>query len=141
MRSQERSHLTGPKRFARTCTDHAKTKNIIFAFLYKKTEQEQYRKAVEKCADYLLSEQARPMNASFYCRTNVNKDLSNGTIGQAWAIEGLVSAYKITKQKVFLEIHKLPEVLLFAQFYPRSLILIDAQVSSPPPDHVSHKEK
>lgn len=74
-----------------------------FAFLYKKTEQEQYRKAVEKCADYLLSEQARPMNASFYCRTNVNKDLSNGTIGQAWAIEGLVSAYKVTKNKKYLE--------------------------------------
>lgn len=74
-----------------------------FCFLYQKTGQEQYLSAVKNCADYLLSEQARPMNASFYCRTNVNKDLSNGTIGQAWAIEGLVSAYKVTKNKKYLE--------------------------------------
>lgn len=77
--------------------------STIFAYLYRKTDRPDYLKAVEACASYLMSASARPMQASFYCRTNINKDLSNGTIGQAWAIEGLVSAYQVTKQQAYLE--------------------------------------
>jgi hypothetical protein len=88
-----------------------------FAFLYRKTKREDYFKAVEKCADYLMSETARPMQASYYCRTNVKKDLSNGTIGQAWAIEGLVAAYKVTKQQAYLETAR--EVFLLHPFDER----------------------
>lgn len=88
-----------------------------FAFLYRKTKREDYFMAVEKCADYLMSEAAKPMLASYYCRTNVNKDLSNGTIGQAWAIEGLVAAYKVTKQQAYLETAR--EVFLLHPFDER----------------------
>lgn len=88
-----------------------------FAYLYSKTKREDYFKAVEKCADYLMSEAARPMQASYYCRTNVKKDLSNGTIGQAWAIEGLVAAYKVTKQQAYLETAR--EVFLLHPFDER----------------------
>ena len=91
--------------------------STIFAFLYRKTKYPEYYKAVESCADYLMSEAARPMRASYFCRTNVNKDLSNGTIGQAWAIEGLVSAYKVTKQQSYLETAK--EVFLLHPFDER----------------------
>jgi hypothetical protein len=78
----------------------------IFAYQYKTTRDEQYLNATKTCGDYLLSNAMRPMNATFHCRTNVHKDLSNGTIGQAWAIEGLVAAYKVTKQQEYLELAK-----------------------------------
>jgi hypothetical protein len=91
--------------------------STIFAFLYRKTNKSEYLAAVEKCADYLMSEAARPMQASYFCRTNVNKDLSNGTIGQAWAIEGLVSAYKVTNNKAYIETAR--EVFLLHPFDER----------------------
>ncbi|MGJ8682612.1 hypothetical protein [Paraglaciecola sp.] len=91
--------------------------STIFAYLYQKTQRPDYLQAVISCADYLMSVPARPMQASFYCRTNINKDLSNGTIGQAWAIEGLVSAYKVTQQKAYLETAR--EVFLLHPFDER----------------------
>ncbi|MDN4504243.1 hypothetical protein QX776_17680 [Alteromonadaceae bacterium BrNp21-10] len=86
----------------------------IFAYCYKKTADEKYLNAVKTCAKYLLSKKARPMGATFYCRTNPKKDFSNGTIGQAWAIEGLVAAYKATKQQIYLETAR--EVFLLHPF-------------------------
>jgi hypothetical protein len=91
--------------------------STIFAYLYRKTANVDFLKALEACADYLMSEATRPMGATYYCRTNVNKDLSNGTIGQAWAIEGLVSAYKITNNKAYIETAK--EVFLLHPFDER----------------------
>lgn len=69
---------------------------IIFSYMYKHTKDKKYFAAVKKCGDYLISKDARPMNANFFCRYNTTKDFCNGTIGAAWAIEGLVEAYKVT---------------------------------------------
>ncbi|MBD1390552.1 hypothetical protein IC617_14030 [Neiella sp. HB171785] len=63
------------------------------AVLYQRDGDDKYRQGVQICVDYLKSNQARPMKAAFHCRTSVRKDFSNGTIGQAWAIEGLVAGY------------------------------------------------
>ena len=43
------------------------------------------------------------MNATFYCRLNPEKDFSNGLIGQAWVIEALVEAHKLTKEDSYIE--------------------------------------
>ncbi|MCM2681487.1 hypothetical protein [Echinimonas agarilytica] len=77
-----------------------------FAVLFKKQGDERYRKAVEQCITYLKSNAARPMQSAFFCRTSVRKDFSNGTIGQAWAIEGLVSGYQVTGDENCLELAK-----------------------------------
>lgn len=45
--------------------------------------------AAAAAVGYLLSRPARPAGAAFHCRRNPEKDLSNGLIGQAWAIEAL----------------------------------------------------
>ena len=45
-----------------------------------------------RAVQYLLSPSARPMNATFFCRTNPEKDFCNGVIGQAWVIEALAIA-------------------------------------------------
>ena len=42
------------------------------------------------------------MGNVFYCRKNPHKHLSNGVIGEAWAIEGLVKAYEIFKEDKYL---------------------------------------
>mgnify|MGYP006286995195 CR=1 FL=1 len=48
-----------------------------------------YKDAAWRAAQYLLSTDARPMFATFFCRRNPEKDFSNGLIGQAWVIEAL----------------------------------------------------
>ena len=60
--------------------------------------------AAHRACDYLLSNAARPMNASFFCRTNPKKDFCNGLIGQAWAMEGLVAAWNLLGRKDALQL-------------------------------------
>ena len=79
---------------------------ITFNYMYKLTGEEKYLNALQKCGEYLLSLEARPHNATFFCRKNPNKDFSNGLIGQAWVIEALVEAYKTTNNKNYLECAK-----------------------------------
>lgn len=76
----------------------------IFRYCFSQTQQDKYKDAVIKCTAYLLSDAARPMGKTFFCRSNPKKDFSNGTIGQAWAIEGLVSAYKLLKDEKLLDV-------------------------------------
>lgn len=51
---------------------------------------EKFRMPANRAADYLLSKDARPMGAAFFCRRNPAKDFSNGLIGQAWVAESLL---------------------------------------------------
>lgn len=60
---------------------------------------EQYRLSANSAADFLLSEKARPMNASFWCRMNPHKDFCNGLVGQAWVIESLFKAAKVLNRQ------------------------------------------
>lgn len=77
-----------------------------FCYYYQLTKENKYFDAIKKCGDYLVSREARPMDTTFFCRSNKHKDLSNGIIGAAWAIEGLVSAYKIINDKRYIEVAK-----------------------------------
>jgi hypothetical protein len=62
---------------------------ITFLHCYEYTQKAKFKSAAQRCADYLLTAEARPMAQSFLCRTNRKKDFSNGLIGQAWVIEAL----------------------------------------------------
>lgn len=79
---------------------------VIFSFYYRKTNNKKYYDAASICGNYLISAEARPMNANFFCRYDTVKDFGNGTIGAAWAIEGLVEIYKITNNEKFLKVAK-----------------------------------
>ncbi len=83
---------------------------FTFSALYENTGEQKWAKAAHRAANYLCSKEARPMNASFWCRKNPQKDFCNGVMGQAWAMEGLIKAdavldredcYK-TAEEVFL---------------------------------------
>ena len=65
---------------------------IIFLKVYEITRDSKFLDAAQKAVNFLLSEKARPMNASFWHRKNPQKDFSNGLIGQAWSIEALMVA-------------------------------------------------
>lgn len=93
----------GPYNDSETPTRNTAHWLITFHFMYKLTKDNKYFKALEKCGDYLLSITSRPMKATYYCRTNPNKDFANGLIGQAWAIEALVEAYKATRKKEYID--------------------------------------
>ena len=68
---------------------------IIFSYLLKKTEEKKYLDAIQKLAEYLYEDRTKAGVEAFYCRDKKGKDHVNGTIGQAWAIEGLVKASEI----------------------------------------------
>lgn len=67
---------------------------------------EQYRVPANSAADFLLSDKARPMNASFWCRVNPHKDFCNGLIGQAWVVESLFKAAKVLNRNDCFNISK-----------------------------------
>ncbi|MFU8692091.1 hypothetical protein ACNA6I_19920 [Rossellomorea sp. FS2] len=77
---------------------------IIFSYLYRSTEKDEYLEAVTLAGDYLTSSTSRPMKNTFYARTNKKKDFSNGVIGQAWAIEALCEIFSLTNNKIYLDI-------------------------------------
>lgn len=66
------------------------TNTLIKAF--EISGDRKYRDAARRAIEFLLRSEARPMGATFVCRTNPDKDFCNGLIGQAWIIESLVTA-------------------------------------------------
>jgi hypothetical protein len=65
---------------------------IVFLKAYGLTGNPAYQQAGLRAAAYLMSQEARPMQAAFWCRKDPRKDFSNGLIGQAWVLEALAAA-------------------------------------------------
>ncbi|MCS5488965.1 hypothetical protein [Algoriphagus limi] len=72
------------------------TSHWLISFLksHELSGEKKFKEAAEKCLGYLMSEEARPMNATFWHRKNPKKDFSNGLMGQAWTIEALEYAFR-----------------------------------------------
>ena len=79
----------GPRRDSDTPVRNTAHWIITFLKAYSYTRRDVFKKKAEQAANFLLSREARPMNAAFLCRFNPEKDPSNGLIGQAWVIEAL----------------------------------------------------
>ncbi len=76
----------------------------IFSFLYKETKNEEYYNAIKILSNYLTSQNIEKTYYSYSCRDKEGKDHVNGTIGQAWVIEGLVEASRILKDDSYYEL-------------------------------------
>ena len=74
--------------------------------------------AAWRAANYLSSSETRPMRATFFCRTNPEKDFCNGLIGQAWTIEALVTAAEALEEPQYLDLAR--EVFLLHPFNQRT---------------------
>jgi len=73
---------------------------------YEISKKTVFKNAAYRASEYLCSKDACPMGASFYCRTNPEKDFCNGLIGQAWTIEALIIAGQIFENKKYIELAK-----------------------------------
>lgn len=62
------------------------------------------REAARAAGDYLTSDSCRPLGATFLCRTNPDKDFSNGLVGQAWVIEALVAGGEQLRKPAWLDL-------------------------------------
>lgn len=67
---------------------------ITFLKAYEISSEKRFLEAASKAADYLCSNDVRPMGATFWHRKNPEKDTCNGLMGQAWTIEALTVAAK-----------------------------------------------
>lgn len=76
---------------------------VICSLYWEKTHIEKYYKAVERLAEYYYSKKDISDAGVYYCREGENKDNINGTIGQAWIIEGLIAAAKTLKSSELYE--------------------------------------
>lgn len=72
----------------------------LFVFSFKQTKDEKFLKASGEAVKYLLSHKYLK-NDIFVCRLNRGLK-SNGLIGQAWILEGLIIYYKLTKEEWIL---------------------------------------
>lgn len=90
---------------------------IVFLKAHEISEEEKYINAAKKCLEFLMSKEARPMGATFFCRKNPHKDLTNGIVGQAWAIEALIQLSEATSNQEALDLAL--EVFKFHPFVER----------------------
>ncbi|MBI5098009.1 MAG: agl cluster protein AglQ [Nitrospirae bacterium] len=71
---------------------------------YEISSETRFEDSAWRAVEYLISPSVRPMNASFYCRKNPEKDLCNGLMGQAWIIEALAIAGMKLEDPQFFEL-------------------------------------
>lgn len=76
---------------------------ILFYKVFEITGDQKYYDAATKCVEYLLSKEARPMQANFFHRMNPEKDFCNGLIGPAWTIEALATIGEKTNNAQAIE--------------------------------------
>ncbi|MBJ6360257.1 hypothetical protein ACFOQM_02860 [Paenibacillus sp. GCM10012307] len=78
--------------------------SLLFLEAFKHTGNEAFKDAALKAAGYLASHEARPMNATFYCRYAGSKDFCNGLIGQAWVIQALLYIGEHFQQHQYIDL-------------------------------------
>lgn len=90
---------------------------ISFSTLYALTNDVKYKSIIARFSHALLHEVDKSANGSIKC-INKENDQTNGLIGLAWAIEGLVEAYIVLKDATFLDA---AEKIYFSQKYDNNL--------------------
>lgn len=72
---------------------------------YEITKDQYLLDSAIRACDYLLTQEARPYQKTFYCRTKLTKsNMCNGPIGQAWAVEPLLILGKALDNKNYLSV-------------------------------------
>ncbi len=75
---------------------------VTYAGLYKLFDEKKYADVVELFADYLLDSKNYGIGGAAICRRDSTDD-TNGVVGQAWVIEGLLACYDITQNEKLLD--------------------------------------
>jgi hypothetical protein len=75
----------------------------IYKYIWIKSKDLRYLHAIKKLADYLCLDKHYGQSGAVKCIIDDKMDHLNGTIGQAWVIEGLVNAYESTKNSKYID--------------------------------------
>ena len=104
----------GPYNDAETPVRNTSHWLIILLYLYETSGEDELYNSAQDAISYLISEEARPGNATFHHRDVENKDSCNGIMGQAWTIEALVTAARVLQRDDLITIAE--EVFLLHPF-------------------------
>jgi len=86
----------------------------IFKKLYDETGDMAYYNSIEKMSNWLVGDNIYFSGATYLFRDKKGKDESNGLIGPAWTIEGLLASYEALKDKRLLD--RAHDILLLHSF-------------------------
>jgi hypothetical protein len=87
---------------------------ITMAYAARTSGDAQFLDSVQRAADYMLSPEHRPHNATWLHRDKAGKDRCNGLIGPAWTIEALCAASDALKDDKYAALAS--EVLELIQY-------------------------
>lgn len=93
----------GPRNVPETPVRNTSHWISLFGWAYRQTGQERFFRQVSTLAENLLNSEARPMGYAFKMLARDTANAGNGLIGQAWVIEGLLSAYHVLNDRRYLE--------------------------------------
>lgn len=89
---------------------------ITYSYLYNRTRNSQYYETARVLSDFLLKGENYGTSGSICARTDARFDHTNGLIGQAWVIEGLIAAANLFEDN---------------QYYKKALSLFSVQHFNP----------
>ena len=75
---------------------------VTYSALYKIFKEDKYVNIINCFTDYLLDSKNYGVSGAAICRMDATDD-TNGVIGQAWVIEGLLACYDITKNEKLVD--------------------------------------
>jgi hypothetical protein len=96
--------FNGPYRDPETPVRNTAHWMITMLKAYDISSEKRFKESAWHAVEYLISPSVRPMNATFYCRKNLEKDLCNGLMGQAWIIEALAIAGMKLEDPKYIEL-------------------------------------
>lgn len=104
----------GPYKYIDTPVRNTAHWAIIYSYLYKIKNDNNYKKVALKFADYICEEQSKSKNGAIKCMSGDHFDNINGLIGQAWVIESLIYVAKTFDIKKYYYVAK---KIYFSQKY------------------------
>lgn len=96
----------GPYRDTETPVRNTAHWLITMLKAYEISKESRFKDSVWRAVKYIISPENRPLNATFFCRKNPEKDFCNGLIGQAWVIEALATAGIKLEDPKYIELAK-----------------------------------
>lgn len=109
-----RAGINGPYRNQDTSVRNSAHWILTYRFLYERTGEHKYYDVAKKLSTYLLNRENYGMSGSVICRRDARYDHTNGLIGQAWVIEGLIEAARMFND--FLYYNKAIEIFKVQKF-------------------------
>lgn len=76
---------------------------VIYSYLARKYSEKEYFDLCKIFGDYIIDIQNKTTSGAVACIFDSRFDIINGLIGQAWAIEGLLAAYRTLKKEQYLD--------------------------------------